>query len=234
MDQTGKRPIQPSIIEHRLSAEEHWQQFYSQSYSNCGPSSFALATAKDLESRKTHGKQIVDLGCGSGQDTVFLAQHTDNNVVGLDRSVRAIKKARVLAEEASSACRFVHGCVFEQMDLFEQVSVVYARFFFHTLTPDEQIRLLGVLYANLPSDATLYIEVRSTKELFEDATAHVETHDGHYRCIIHTDTFCQTFQMCGFSILDLQESRGFALFEKEDPVILRVVVVRAKCQPISS
>jgi SAM-dependent methyltransferase len=54
--------------------------------------------------------RAIDLGCGSGANALFLAEH-GFDVVGVDFSLVALSKAQQAADEAqlSSRCRFVEG-----------------------------------------------------------------------------------------------------------------------------
>ena len=58
------------------------------------PRFLALLAAEGLE-----GKRALDLGCGTGRLTLWLASRV-KHVVGLDRDVRALAEARRLAEES--------------------------------------------------------------------------------------------------------------------------------------
>ena len=52
--------------------------------------------------------RVVDLGCGTGANAVYLAEH-GFDVTGVDFSPVALAKARTRADEAGVACRFVAG-----------------------------------------------------------------------------------------------------------------------------
>lgn len=54
-------------------------------------------------------QSVLDLGCGTGAEVVFLAEKGFKHVVGVDFSAVAIRKARARAEAAGVAerCRFV-------------------------------------------------------------------------------------------------------------------------------
>ncbi|MCP4684148.1 MAG: methyltransferase domain-containing protein, partial [bacterium] len=58
-----------------------------------------------VETGKIEPCEVVDLGCGAGNYSIWLAQK-GFHVTGLDISVEAIAKARALASEAGVCCRF--------------------------------------------------------------------------------------------------------------------------------
>jgi len=50
-----------------------------------------------------HRARVVDLGCGEGRDSVFLAEQ-GHEVVGVDLSLEGLKKAQHLAERRGVEC----------------------------------------------------------------------------------------------------------------------------------
>ena len=75
----------------------------------------AVGVRDDLRSLLESGRvtatshpRVVDLGCGTGANAVFLAEH-GFQVVGVDFSPVALAKAEARAAKAGVACRFVAG-----------------------------------------------------------------------------------------------------------------------------
>jgi cyclopropane fatty-acyl-phospholipid synthase-like methyltransferase len=56
--------------------------------------------------------QVLDLGCGTGTNCIYLARH-DWEVVGVDFSILAIRRARRKARRARVDCQFSWGDVAE-------------------------------------------------------------------------------------------------------------------------
>jgi SAM-dependent methyltransferase len=54
--------------------------------------------------------RALDLGCGTGRNTLYLARHRWY-AVGIDMLGRAIDKARSRAVGAAASARFIHGDV---------------------------------------------------------------------------------------------------------------------------
>jgi len=75
-----------------------------------GPRSELVSLVKDGRLDPGHLSNAIDLGCGSGANAVFLAQH-GFNTIGVDFSPVALEKARAAALTAGVAngCRFVEG-----------------------------------------------------------------------------------------------------------------------------
>jgi SAM-dependent methyltransferase len=60
--------------------------------------------------------RALDLGCGTGRNTLYLARHRWY-AVGIDMLGRAIDKARSRAVGAAASARFIHGDVTKLTDL---------------------------------------------------------------------------------------------------------------------
>ncbi|MCK4343436.1 MAG: methyltransferase domain-containing protein [Phycisphaerae bacterium] len=69
-----------------------------------------------LKAARAHGcRTMLDVGCGSGQNSVYFARHGVEHVFGVDISSEMIKLARELAERAGVA----EQCEFEQLDFMK-------------------------------------------------------------------------------------------------------------------
>jgi SAM-dependent methyltransferase len=60
--------------------------------------------------------RALDLGCGTGRNTLYLARH-NWHAVGVDMLGRAIDKARSRAVGGAASARFIHGDVTKLADL---------------------------------------------------------------------------------------------------------------------
>src|SRR5207237_589295 len=55
------------------------------------------ALAREAAALTGHRARVIDLGCGEGRDTVFLAEQ-GHEVIGIDLSIEGLQKAQRLAE----------------------------------------------------------------------------------------------------------------------------------------
>lgn len=65
-----------------------------------------------VESGQLHPSPAIDLGCGTGDNVIYLARH-GFSAIGVDISPRAIDQARAKARNASVQARFLVGDVTE-------------------------------------------------------------------------------------------------------------------------
>ncbi|MDN3495216.1 methyltransferase domain-containing protein [Planococcus sp. APC 4015] len=87
--------------EHGGDPEQYWEHRYADRMWSGKPN----ATMVDIVSRLTPGRAL-DLGCGEGADTIWLAEH-GWDATGIDISPTAVARARQAARAAGVTARFV-------------------------------------------------------------------------------------------------------------------------------
>jgi SAM-dependent methyltransferase len=180
--------------------DSYWRKFYSKPHPElAAPSPFAQWAAQYL-----HNRVILDLGCGNGRDTLFLA-HANPNIFGVDLYAPPNEKY-FRRESIESFLRF--------NPLVPQIpnSVVYCRFLFHAIDRNLQQRI--VKWA-AQAGATLYVEARTNLDK--------PVNPDHKRRLIDGQKFLASLMRDGFRILHYEEGFGRARFGDEDPHVLRVV-----------
>jgi cyclopropane fatty-acyl-phospholipid synthase-like methyltransferase len=83
--------------------------------------------------------RALDVGCGSGADAVYLAEH-GWTVTAVDGVAQPLKKALERARAAGVDVNWVHGdvCRLEQLNLGEAFGLVLDRGCFHDFTDDQR------------------------------------------------------------------------------------------------
>lgn len=201
--------------------KQHWSLFYKRQHTTI-PSSFAASVAVELK----EPCRIIDVGCGNGRDSLFFAR-LGHQVLGLDIAAPAV------GQDASAAeFEQLDNVVFEEVDVGAPDSldrvirsasgdaalVIYARFFFHAITEEEETAILDVLSEHLPGTARCYFEFRTSK----DEKTHKHFHD-HYRRFINLDAFVTKALRKGtMDCIYTVEGQGMAKFGEEDPFVGRV------------
>ena len=205
--------------------KRHWSRFYNEQHTTI-PSPFAVSVAVELK----EPCRIIDIGCGNGRDSLFFA-NLGHQVLGLDVAASAIEEDGLLAKSGQ-----VHGVTFQEADVAAPDAlaaviqsmpdtaslVIYARFFFHAITEEEETAILNVLSEQLPPGTRCYFEFRTRKD--EKTHKHF---GGHYRRFISLDTFvrkavAKRTMECIYTV----EGQGMAKFNEEDPFVGRVHLLR--------
>jgi tetratricopeptide (TPR) repeat protein/SAM-dependent methyltransferase len=201
--------------------EPYWRQFYREHRVD-GASSFATFVAGRLPA----GCTLIDVGCGSGRDSLYFAQR-GHTVVGVDRSAEAVGRAREACQEAR-----VEGARFEQLDASSRQdivrflsqdwlsgeAVVYLRFFLHSVEESTEDTLISALVDALPGGFRLCAEFRTTQD-----GSLPKVYGDHYRRYIDEEGLAEKLRGLGFEIEHLEAGRGFSPYEGEDPHLARII-----------
>ena len=220
-----------SIVDSRTHQEikQYWSSFYEQAHTAV-PSPFAASVAVELNEKHL----VVDLGCGNGRDSLFFAS-LGHRIHGLDLVDSAIESCRLRADQLG-----LDDVAFEQVDVCtpgvlrnvlnavadrdESASpmIVYARFFFHAITEDEEALIIRTLADCLRRRSFCFFEFRTEK----DQHTHKRI-GGHYRRFIDLDRFvAKATRGRAFECTYRVEGQGMAKYRDEDPFVARVYLRR--------
>lgn len=207
--------------------KEYWEKFYANQNSDQQPSLFAKFVFENGYVNKN--ELLIELGCGNGRDSVFMA----NNKVNVYSTDQCVHEINFLSERFSylSNIKFVVAD-FTQLDDFQQFDIVYSRFTLHSIKADEQERVLNWAYRNLNDKGRFCIEVRGHKnEIFKKGEP-VENEENafiynrHYRRFLKFEELCANLEKEGFKIEFAKEEKGFAPYKGEDETYIRVIAIK--------
>lgn len=146
-----------------------WDIFYEQPIENV-PWNKTQADwfVKLIEEGKVSGKTALDVGCGVGAKSVYLAQHGFDEIVGVDISSQAIEHARDAVEKSgvSNKCTFfVHDAsdlsflpASKQFDLVLDWAVI------HCLPAEQLIAYATMVTERILPDGHLLVRAFSAED----------------------------------------------------------------------
>lgn len=203
---------------------EYWNRYYGARTSPVPniPSQFAAFVALEVAEDST----IVDIGCGSGRDSLFFA-HAGFTVLGVDASSAAVSLCQRTAEERGASRASFLCCSVDDPELSVRISaaaagriVVYARFFLHAIPEEAELAFLQTA-ANLANLDLLAIEFRTDRDAQQTKVT-----DSHYRRFIPPLDFLSRAAKFGFSPVYFTEGFGYAKYRNDDAHIARVLMRR--------
>jgi cyclopropane fatty-acyl-phospholipid synthase-like methyltransferase len=100
--------------------------------------------------------QVLDSGCGTGENTLLAAAH-GASAVGIDLSARAIARARAKAAERGLAARFETGDVLRLGDLGLTFDVIIDSGVFHVFDDEARTRYVSSLASVLAPGGHCYL-----------------------------------------------------------------------------
>lgn len=206
----------------------YWEQFYKKNALSV-PSQFCTMVATEIE----QGPCIIELGCGNGRDSLYLARQ-QHNVCAVDMSHEAVKSCNTDAQEMGlENAAFMQGDLTSQEDMVKLFSkarqsapdgriVGYSRFVMHSINDEQETKFLSNISGLMQAGEKIYFEFRSK----EDAELE-KTFGGHYRRFVDTDAFiaAQTKQN-GFTLEYALTGRGMAKYKSEDPYVSRLIFAK--------
>lgn len=202
--------------------EAHWRQFY-RDHQIEGGSSFARFVADRLPP----GSRVLDIGCGTGRDSIYLAAR-GHTVAGADLSTEAVEQAQGAARRAGvDRTRFERLDASSRPDLDRLITglsavtqpVVYLRFVLHSVDESTEDALLAGLVDALPGGFLLAAEFRTTRD-----GKLPKVYGDHYRRYVDEQAFASKLRhRWGFEIEHLEAGRGLSPYQGEDPHLARII-----------
>lgn len=141
-----------------------WDAEYSKNRQIWGerPSELALEAAKRLTRSKGRPLRVLDVGCGYGRDTVYVAKSLGFRVLGIDVSEKAVELGRENA--ANALARGAEFKVIDFRDLREFFDVVLVSNLYHLLEPPSRRDLASHAARLLAPGGKLFLNAISVRD----------------------------------------------------------------------
>lgn len=217
------------MTDHKPSASiaEHWNSFYASHVASAPaePSPFALWVNEQLSPEVA----VVEVGCGNGRDALFFARD-GRAVMAFDQSEEAIDIVVESAKNAGLTRLSAEPVAVEDLaavanrdsvrrSLDQGEVAVYARFFLHAITEEAQDVFLSWLVEFLEPGEGCYLEYRAA-----DLSADQYEFGTHYRRSVTAEKLAHQCKSLGFEVLWSDESRDYAPFRNERPLVGRTTI----------
>lgn len=205
------------------SKSDYWDRYYAGSSvpKRLVPSQFAVFVAGEL----AEPHRVVEFGCGNGRDSMLFATY-GHDVTAIDGSAAATERAAELAGQLGEKVNFVAADVSSELagSIAETggPTVVYARFFVHAITEEEEAAFLDTAAALTKPGDLLAVEYRTVR----DQSGAKET-GAHYRRFVNPAAFDHAAAQRGFTVEYAAEGFGFAKYKQDDAYVARRILVRS-------
>lgn len=211
------------LISHR----KYWDAFYSQQRQLVPkePSPFATWVNEHHGS----GRPLVDVGCGTGRDSLWFASQ-GRHVVGIDYNLGVLRRAARRSERRELDTEFHLVNLYDSRAVLawgarlahrEEPCDVYARFTLHALREEGQANLVRLASMALRREGKLFLEFRTPED---SDLPHVFNHKRHF---LSPDEARALVTTAGGRVVDQVVGRGLAPYESEDPHVCRMVATWA-------
>lgn len=200
---------------------EYWNAYYKTDHDIKHPSLFA----QEIEQLLLKSKNILELGCGNGRDSLYFAQK-GLNVTAIDASDEVIEQLKRENDE-ENICFICDDFVSSSAIYSGQYDYVYSRFTLHAINKEQESEVLRNVHKVLKEGGSFFIEVRSVNdELYgcgQKVAPDSYIFDGHFRRFIKIENLIGELKQIGFTIVSALEQRGFAPYKDSDPPIIRII-----------
>lgn len=203
--------------------KNYWENIYAKQNESFQPSLFAQYVAKNID---INAKKLVELGCGNGRDALFFAKN-NANVTAIDQCENAIE---FLEYSSCKIDNIKFLCTdFTRLQGIQQSDIIYSRFTLHSISAQEEQRVIEWAYGNLTNGGCFCIEVRGQKNEIYKMGTQVEgeedafIYNDHYRRFINFDRFCNSLKQLGFKLKFAAEEKGFAPYNGDDETYIRII-----------
>ncbi len=131
-----------------------------------GPSALASFAVDYLQELQLYQKtlSILDIGCGYGRDAVYLCQHTDCTIVGIDNSQGAIEMARGTRPKEYIGRIDFKFLDFTRLPVNDRYDVVFASNLYQLLRPEERAAFRKISRRVLSPNGLLFLSTLSTSD----------------------------------------------------------------------
>lgn len=215
--------------------KQYWDKFYKnhshrEDISEC--STFAKFCEEHFFKQQL---SIVDLGCGNARDSLHFAK-LGHDVLAVDQSI----DVSVRQNKAHHRLQFLEDNFvkpsYHSDDKYTDeyhpdllpVDVFYSRFTIHSITSQDQDKLLTKVFECLDTGGLFCVEVRTTKDPKFGVGKHIcDTtyfNDGHTRRFVDSQEFLNKLLNLGFKLKYFNEQDNLSAYKDDNPVLMRVIL----------
>lgn len=208
-------------LDASLERDDYWDAYYAdRGVERPLPSQFATFVAGELDGPT----RIIEFGSGSGRDALFFAAH-GHDVTGVDASKAAVEACTAQGDELGLDVEFLAARIDDDVLTELRVSpgntMVYARFFVHAITEEEETVFLDLVAGLTSPGDRLAVEYRTVRD-----SSGAKVTGSHFRRFVDPTAFNAQAVLHGFDVTYAVEGFGFAKYRQDDAYVARALFAR--------
>jgi SAM-dependent methyltransferase len=205
--------------------KNYWNNHYQNATLIEPPSTFVTFVCNFFGGRVDGN--IIDHGCGDGRDSYFLSDIAP--VYALDTSESAIRLCETRRPEKHTYP--VHFIQADENGLDrclkqKDIGLFYSRFVWHSMTLEQELKVLASLNRHLKRGGILAIEARTTLDSLAGQGTKISKDErvlGHYRRFLDISALTDRVRDAKFELLVLEDSKGMSVVGNDDPHLVRLI-----------
>lgn len=208
-----------------MDDKEYWTNYYKYNSKPTSASTFAEFILPKLE----RNKNLIELGCGNGRDSVYFSQK-GLNVIAIDQVQCEID---FLNENYKNDKLYFLSDDFTNLkntsyDLIKNTNFdyIYSRFTFHSINEEKEDRTLDWIENKLDKNGIFLLEARSIKDpMFKQGENLSETENftTHYRRYMNLNKIIEKLESRNFKIEYKIEDNNLAIYKEDNPYVIRLI-----------
>ena len=208
-----------------MDDKEYWNKYYEKNSKPTTASSFAKFILPQL----SENKNLLELGCGNGRDSIYFSKN-GLNVIGVDQ-VRCevdFLNENYKSENICFICDDFTNLENSEHSLIKetQFDYIYSRFTFHSINKNKEDRTLDWIETKLSKDGLFLLEARSINDpMFKQGKMLSETEHftNHYRRFMNLDNIIEKLENRNFGIVFKTEENNLAVYKNDNPYVIRII-----------
>jgi SAM-dependent methyltransferase len=200
----------------------YWNKYYKKRI-KFKESNFARFVWKFI--RYNSIKNIADIGCGNGRDSLFFLKK-GLNVSGYDNSKIVINNN--IKEYGKNF--FILDLCKKKINITKKFDVLYLRFFIHAISKKMQNNLLLNLKKISHKKSLFFFEYRTINDPLIKKGIKISAYERfttHYRRFIKTNEFVSTLEEFNLKVIYKRTSNKFSITKNDTPEISRIIALNA-------
>ncbi len=208
-----------------MDDKEYWTNYYVENSNPTEQTSFAEFILPKLEKNKN----LIELGCGNGRDSIYFSQN-GLNVVAIDQVQSEVDflNKNYKHESIDFLCDDFTNLEKTNHNLIKNTNFkyVYSRFTFHSINEKKENRTLDWIEANLEKEGLFLLEARSINDpmIKQGKTlSGTENFTTHYRRYMELDKIINKLESRNFEIILKVENNNLAIYKDDNPYVIRII-----------
>lgn len=208
-----------------MDDKKYWTEYYAKNSKPTNASTFAEFILPKL----SENKNLIELGCGNGRDSIYFAQN-NLNVIAVDQVEDEMNYLNENHKEdnINFVCDDFTDLINTGSDLIKNTDFdyVYSRFTFHSINEVKEDRTLDWIESNLYEGGYFLLEARSMNDpMFKQGKVLSETENftTHYRRYMDLDKIINKLESRNFEIMYKIEDNNLAVYKDDNPYVIRII-----------
>ena len=208
-----------------MDDKKYWTEYYAKNSKPTNASTFAEFILPKLD----ENKNLIELGCGNGRDSIYFVQNK-LNVVAVDQVQCEIDylNENHKEENITFVCDDFKNLDNTKHEIINETDFdyIYSRFTFHSINEKKENRTLDWIENSLSKGGCFLLEARSINDpMFKQGNALSENENftNHYRRYMDLDDIVDKLESRNFEIIYKIEDNNLAVYKDDNPYVIRII-----------